>query len=339
MKQAYHSNAVTNIHIRSVINGSNLKNSELAEKFNVSEPTINKWKNRKSLEDKSSKPHTIHYSLTELEKALLIEIRMLTWWALDEIVEAFFPDNPLSNRSAVYRVFKKEGINKKPEEEREKAKKFKEYEPGYLHIDVTYLPKINGVKYYLFVAIDRATRTLYYKVYEAKTAENAEVFMNECLDFFPFGITHVLTDNGLEFTNKLIKSKKGEYCKKDSKLDEVCKENDIEHRQTKPGTPKTNGMVEKANDTIKQGTIKRNEYADKEQMNNDLIGFLVHYNLYRRHGSLRKELNVKTPFDAIEKWYKLKPEIFKKNPCDFKKEILSLKSKLKTSCNKQPCET
>jgi hypothetical protein len=68
-------------------------------------------------------------------------------------------------------------------------------------------------------------------------------------------------------------------------------------------------MVEKANDTIKQGTIKRNEYADKEQMNKDLMGFLVHYNLYRRHGSIRKELNVKTPFDAIEKWYKIKPEI------------------------------
>jgi hypothetical protein len=34
--------------------------------------------------------------------------------------------------------------------------------------------------------------------------------------------------------------------------------------------------------------------------------------LSRRHGSLRKELNVKTPFNAIEKWYQLKPELFKK---------------------------
>jgi len=67
-----------------------------------------------------------------------------------------------------------------------------------LHIDVTYLPKIDGVKYYLFVAIDRATRTLYYKVYDAKTSENAEDFMIKCLDFFPFGISHALTDNGLE---------------------------------------------------------------------------------------------------------------------------------------------
>ena len=47
--------------------------------------------------------------------------------------------------------------------------------------------------------------------------------MKGCLDFFPFGITHVLTDNGLEFTNRLLKNKKEEYCTKPSKLDILCK--------------------------------------------------------------------------------------------------------------------
>jgi transposase-like protein/predicted XRE-type DNA-binding protein len=327
MKQAYHSNAVTNIHIRNDINGSKLKNSEIAEKFNISEPTVSKWKNREKFEDKSSKPHKINYAFTDLQKAVLVQVRKLTWWALDEITEAVFPENPLSKRSAVYRVFVKEGINKKPIEEKEKAMKFKEYEPGYLHIDVTYLPKLNGIKYYLFVAIDRATRILYYKVYDNKTSENAELFMMECLEFFPFGITHILTDNGFEFTNKLIKSKKGKYCTKPSKLDGICSEKDIDHRLTKPGTPKTNGMVERVNNTIKTGTIKQNQYNDKRQMNSDLVRFLVHYNLYRRHGSLRKELNVKTPFDAIEKWYKIKTEIFKEKPDVFKNKILNLKPK------------
>lgn len=55
---------------------------------------------------------------------------------------------------------------------------------------------------------------MYYRVYDAKTSENAEDFMRKCLDFFPFKITHILTDNGLEFTNRLIKSKKGNACKK-----------------------------------------------------------------------------------------------------------------------------
>lgn len=148
--------------------------------------------------------------------------------------------------------------------------------------------------------------------------------MNECFDFFPFAITHVLTDNGLEFTNRLLKNKKGEYCKKPSKLDVLCQKNGIGHRCTKPFTPKTNGMVEKANDIIKNKTIKITTYANLEQMNQDLMKFLVHYNLYRRHGSLRKELKVKTPFNAVEKWYQLDPKIFKENPDEFKIKILNL---------------
>lgn len=148
--------------------------------------TVKKWKNRDNFEDKSSKPNTIYYSLSELEMLIAVELRSLTWWALDEITEAVNPEEPEKIRSAVYRTFVREGINKVLEKEKEKAKKFKEYDPGYIHLDVTYLPKIDDVKYYLFVAIDRATRTLYYKVYNAKTSANIEKFMKECIEFFPF---------------------------------------------------------------------------------------------------------------------------------------------------------
>ncbi len=310
----------------------------LANNAGISEPTVSKWKNREIFEDKSSRPHTIHYALNDFEKTLISSIRQSTWLPLDDVLEMVLLTNPSITRSVVYRTFVHEKINKVPEKEKDKAKKFKEYEPGYLHIDVTYLPKIDGVKYYLFVAIDRATRTLYYEVYDAKTSENAEDFMNKCLDFFPFGITHVLTDNGLEFTNKLIKSKKGHYFQKPSKLDVVCDENNIEHRLTKPATPKTNGMVERANGTIKNNTIKINEYNNKDEMQKDLLKFLMYYILYRRHGSLRKELNVKTPFDAIEKWFEIKPEIFLQKPDEFKNSVLSLLL-INTSYHKQPCET
>ena len=323
MKQVYHSNATTNVRLRSEINNSTLSNSELSIKYGVSEKTIYKWKNRTSFEDKSSRPQTIHYSLSDLNQLIAVKLRVLTWWSLDEITEVISPDNPETIRSAVYRTFVREHINKVPQKEKEKAKKFKEYAPGFIHIDVTYLPKIDGTKYYLFVAIDRATRTLFYKVYDAKTSANAENFMQECLDFFPFKITHVLTDNGLEFTNRLLKDKKGKYCAKPSKLDLVCKENNIDHRCTKPFTPKTNGMVEKANDIIKNKTIKITNYTNLEQMNQDLMKFLVHYNLYRRHGSLRRELKVKTPFNAVEKWYQLDPEIFIENPKVFFNKVLS----------------
>ena len=74
-------------------------------------------------------------------------------------------------------------------------------------------------------------------------------------------------------------------------------------------------------------------------MQDDLTAFLVNYNLYRRHGSLRKELNVKTPFDAVVKWHVLDETIFKENPEKFKQKVLCLKCISKQGEMEQPCET
>lgn len=167
----------------------------------------------------------------------------------------------------------KKKSNQIPQEKKDKAKKFKEYEPGFLHIDVTYLPKFNGKSTYLFVAIDRCTRAMIYWVYENKTAENTEDFIDKCLAFFPFTITHILTDNGLEFTNRLLKSKTGNSCQKLSKMDIKCLENNIQHRLTAPFTPKTNGMVERVNGTIKNNTILKTQYQSLDEMKKDLTKF------------------------------------------------------------------
>ena len=93
-----------------------------------------------------------------------------------------------------------------------------------------------------------------------------------------------------------------------------CNTPDGYHLLTKPNTPKTNGMVKRVNGTIKNGTILKEIYSNKNEMDSALKAFLVHYRLYRRHGGLRKELNVKTPMQAIEKWFDMKPEIFKQKP-------------------------
>jgi len=85
MKQTYHSQSKTNVHYRAEINKSKASNKFLAEYYKVSSNTIYKWKHRTVFEDKSSKPNTISYSLSEIEQALIVHIRKVTWWALDEI--------------------------------------------------------------------------------------------------------------------------------------------------------------------------------------------------------------------------------------------------------------
>ncbi len=46
MPQGYHMNATTNLHSREIIQQSSLSNTELAERFNINEKTVSKWKNR-----------------------------------------------------------------------------------------------------------------------------------------------------------------------------------------------------------------------------------------------------------------------------------------------------
>ena len=208
MSQSYHTNAKTNSHSREIIQQSSLTNIELSKRFKINEKTVSKWRKRADVIDKSSRPYLIQRSLTEVEREIIRVVRTLTWMDLDDLVESVFPTIPKANRSNVYRTLKHYDINRVPEEKKEQAKKFKEYEPGYLHIDVTYLPKLNGIKYYLFVAIDRATRLMYFKVYENKTSSNAVEFLKECTSYFPFYISHVLTDNGTEFTDKFTCKKK-----------------------------------------------------------------------------------------------------------------------------------
>jgi transposase-like protein len=65
-------------------------------------------------------------------------------------------------------VEKAKNIMKNGTIKKQKQNKFKQHDPRYLHIDVTYLSKIDDVKYYLFIAIDRATKILHYKVYGTK---------------------------------------------------------------------------------------------------------------------------------------------------------------------------
>jgi hypothetical protein len=123
MQQSYHSNAVTNVHIRTLIQKDLFSsNEELANQFGTSEQTVSKWKNRNFTNDASSAPLNIVYALSEVETALAVSIRSFSWLPLDEVFEVLLGENPEVSRSSVYRCFVKYNINKVPVVEREKAK-------------------------------------------------------------------------------------------------------------------------------------------------------------------------------------------------------------------------
>ena len=234
-----HPEARTTPKLRAEIKASSLPQQALAEQYNVSRLTIRKWQNREEMTDTDK----LNTTLTEAQEWLVVELRktlLLSWDDLTAITLDYI--NPKASRSGIDRCLRRYGVSRlavlKRElygEEAPPKKTFKDYEPGYIHVDIKYLPKMpdEDGHQYLFVAIDRASRM----VCLAKTATNAEDFLRKVEQRFPFIIRYVLTDNVKEFTDRF--TTQGERAPTGKhKFDQACADLDAEHRLIKPAPPK-----------------------------------------------------------------------------------------------------
>jgi len=120
-------------------------------------------------------------------------------------------------------------------EDKPKHKTFKDYAPGFVHVDVKYLPQMPDESHrtYLFAAIDRATRRVYVEILKDKSATSAKGFLGRLLKKAPFTITKLLTDNGKEFTDRFCATGQRQPTG-NHPFDRVCGSHDIEHRLTLP---------------------------------------------------------------------------------------------------------
>ena len=190
MQVRLHKNARTTPAIRKEIRLSPLSISQLARKYGITKATVLKWKNRDSVEDKSHRPHNLRATLTPLEEEIVVELRKSLLLPLDDllvVVREFI--NPKMSRSALDRCLRRHGVSRLadlvPQENRQKKtfRNFKTYKPGYIHADLKYLPKMpdEARRKYLFVAIDRATRWVYFEIRASKSAESASGFLRKLI--------------------------------------------------------------------------------------------------------------------------------------------------------------
>ena len=304
-----HANATTNLKQRLQIRHSVESCGQLARRYHVSKATIHIWKQRSVVEDRSCRPQTIRTALSEEEETFVLALRR--WGlSLDDVTDISQSVLPHVRRSSVHRLFVRHGVHRREKPKEEKPGAFKEYPPGFLHIDCFYLPKLEGIARYCFVAVDRATRFVYLWVYKNKDKEAATDFLHRCLEIYPFKIEKILTDNGREFTLAGFKNRYGTKVTTVHPFEQLCQEKQIEHRRTKPYTPKTNGLVERTNGLIKSETVKRSTYPSATAMIEGLWHWWSIYNFHRKHRRIGKI----TPYQAVCDWYKKEPERFLKEP-------------------------
>src|ERR671913_871277 len=273
---AIHPNARTTPAVRAEIARSAEPTGELARRYGVSTETVRKWRRRGpgDCRDRSSRPRKLPWKASEEERAVVCELRRATGFPLDDLTFVVRHFLPHLDRDNVYRILKAEGLSRRPAPTTPEraAAKFKEYELGFVHMDVKHLPKMRTAdgeprKRFLFVAIDRRSRSVHLAVKDDETEASARAFLEEAVRAFPFRVTRVLTDRGSCFTAE--------------GFERLCRELRIEHRKTRPYTPRTNGMVERFNGRIQREVlgITVASHRDLERL---LAGFNAAYNARRQ---------------------------------------------------------
>src|ERR671932_768004 len=284
-----HPNARTTPAVRAEIARSDEPTGMLAKRFGVSTETIRKWRKRGPTDflDHSARPHRLPWKASEEERAVVCALRRATNFALDDLTFVVTHFLPHLNRDSVWRILRAEGLSRRPPPASERPKRgqghFKEYDLGFIHIDIKHLPKLqtaNGErrKRYLYVAIDRCSRSVHLAVKDDETEPRAIAFLREAAAAFPFRLTHVLTDNGSCFTSAFARA---------------CAELGAEYRHTKAYSPQTNGMVERFNGRVGSEVLGITLYShrDLEQL---LRGFNAAYNARRQ-----RVLAGKTPNQVV----------------------------------------
>lgn len=313
-----HAQARTTPRTRAEIKASSATLVELAERYNISRATVAKWKGRETALDLSHRPHKLQTTLSPGEEAVAVELRRLLLLPLDDllvVVREFI--NPAVSRSGLDRCLSRHGVSNlralqaqarvDAGETAARVKTFKDYEPGFLHMDIKYLPQMpdESERRYLFVAIDRATRWVFMRIYGDQSDASSVNFLERLSEAAPMRITKLLTDNGSQFTDRFT-SKRREPTGK-HKFDVRCKALGIEHRLCPPRHPQTNGMVERFNGRIGE-VVSQTRFASAAELEMTLTRYVKTYN----HQIPQRALNHLAPVQALKKWQTEKPELFVK---------------------------
>lgn len=310
-----HPQARTTPRTRAEIKASAAPVTELAERYNITVATARKWKSRETPEDLSHRPRKLSTTLSPSQEAIVVELRRMLLLPLDDllVVTREFINAQVS-RSGLDRCLQRHGVGSLREIQAALAgdqtvppKSFKDYEPGFVHVDIKYLPQMPDEKArrYLFVAIDRATRWVYLRIYAHQDEAASIDFLRRLHQAAPMKIKTVLTDNGSQFTDRFTsktRAPSGQHA-----FDRRCVELGIEHRLCPPRHPQTNGMVERFNGRVSE-VIAQTRFKSAQELETTLTNYLATYN----HRIPQRALNHLSPVQALKQWQAKRPELFSK---------------------------
>ena len=256
-------------------------------RYSVTIRTLKRWINRFNqndiwnLEDKSRRPHKIHYKVTKDVEEKVLSLRDKTGWGPEKLKCNLV--NLSISVTTIKRILSKHGRSResKLKGKRKKWVRFqREHSNSLWQIDHTdEQEKFNC--YTLSILDDSSRYSLALIQLNSVTTKVVTHILDELIK--KFGVPReILSDNGSAYGGK----------SKNSRFDRWCKRRGIKHIRTKVHSPTTNGKVERLFKTMDE---------ELKFCNNDFEAFRMRYNHFRPH----KSLNNKTPaqkYNDFKSW-------------------------------------
>jgi transposase InsO family protein len=240
------------------------------------------------LGDRSSRPHTSPTMLSQADHDRVCEVRERSGWGPRLIAsEVGIP------HATVSRALARRGCSRRTRQPRAAVLRYEWPCPGnLLHMDTKRHARfvvpghaVTGDRTqnsagagweYVHVLEDDCSRLAYAEVCDDEKAATVTAFTERGLDWFlGHGIVaeRLLTDNAWAYT-------------KNKALRELLRDRAIEHKRTRPYTPRTNGKVERLHQTMDREWARGLIYNSSADRRAALAHWLHHYNEQRRHSAI-----------------------------------------------------
>lgn len=292
-----HKNARLTIHSRALlvrrVKEEGLRPREAAQAAGVSVRTAYKWLTRyqaegwAGLQERSSRPHHCPHALPAAKQAQVTELRQArqTYRQISQSLGL--------SPSTVARHLRRQGLHRLAAmEPAPPSRRYEHAQPGdLLHLDIKKLGRFHRPGHrvtgqrrvnsrqagweYVHVAIDDHSRVAFSVVHPTEQARCACTFLLQALRYYirlGIRIRRVLTDNGACYLSR--------------RFQRLCRRLGIEHRRTRPYTPRTNGKAERFIQTALHEWAYARAYLSSDQRTEHLSHWLHQYNWHRPHASL-----------------------------------------------------
>jgi transposase InsO family protein len=263
-----------------------------ARAFNVSPATAHKWWRRRlageGLCDRSSRPHRSPRLLCAADQERICEVRRNTGWGPRLIAGVVARPH-----STVHATLRRHGISRRPRPKREQVVRYEWPCPGdLLHMDTKRYSRFSEPGHavtgdrstrnrhagyeWVHSIVDDHSRLAYSERHEDERAETVVGFVKRALVFFEAkGVTvrRLMTDNHFSYTRS-------------SELAKLLGDRKIRHLTTRPYRPRTNGKVERFQQTMAREWGYGLAYASSEHRARAMPHWLRYYNERRPHSSI-----------------------------------------------------